>query len=462
MWITCLSQPQKTGTQADHTPVDIPARQENMSSSTASSTVSSTVSVDDVTGALLSIVSEKTGYPPEMLETSMDMEADLGIDSIKRVEILGAMQEKFPELPQIDPAVLSDMRTLGQIIDQMSASTNQAVTQTEKPKIKEIVVSLPGQSENAKPESTVKSTDEITNALLAIVSEKTGYPAEMLAPDMDMEADLGIDSIKRVEILGAMQEKFPELPKADTAQLSDMRTLQQIIDVLSKSDGFEAVETTSIADVQIPERSDTDELTRGYVNLKSIPLADTLSVKMPEGSVTLLTDDGSDLTFDLAQNLIGKGHKVVIFSMTGTKISRQKALPGNLELVKLDETSESSLSTSLKDVQSRFGHVAAFIHLDPSHIGSEELSDGEQAIVKTVFLLAKLLKEDLTSAASNGFAAFMTVTHLDGQFGLSMSNSMEPISGGLFGLTKTLEPGMGQCILPGCGSPSWNANKESG
>jgi hypothetical protein len=47
------------------------------------------------------------------------------------------------------------------------------------------------------------------SALLAIVSEKTGYPVETLELDMDMEADLGIDSIKRVEILGALQAQFP-------------------------------------------------------------------------------------------------------------------------------------------------------------------------------------------------------------------------------------------------------------
>ena len=48
-----------------------------------------------------------------------------------------------------------------------------------------------------------------------IVSEKTGYPSEMLEPDMDMEADLGIDSIKRVEILGAVKELNPDLPEIE-------------------------------------------------------------------------------------------------------------------------------------------------------------------------------------------------------------------------------------------------------
>ena len=43
--------------------------------------------------------------------------------------------------------------------------------------------------------------------MMAIVGEKTGYPLEMLEPGMDMESDLGIDSIKRVEILGAVKDK---------------------------------------------------------------------------------------------------------------------------------------------------------------------------------------------------------------------------------------------------------------
>ncbi|MGH1348428.1 MAG: phosphopantetheine-binding protein, partial [Nannocystales bacterium] len=41
--------------------------------------------------------------------------------------------------------------------------------------------------------------------MTAVVSEKTGYPTEMLSPEMNLEADLGIDAIKRVEILSAVQ-----------------------------------------------------------------------------------------------------------------------------------------------------------------------------------------------------------------------------------------------------------------
>jgi acyl carrier protein len=66
---------------------------------------------------LISIVSELTGYPEEMLGLEMDIEADLGIDSIKRVEILSAMEERMPQLPQVTPDRVGTLKTLGQICD---------------------------------------------------------------------------------------------------------------------------------------------------------------------------------------------------------------------------------------------------------------------------------------------------------------------------------------------------------
>ena len=68
-----------------------------------------------ISDALLEVVSQKTGYPAEMLELSMELESDLGIDSIKRVEILGSMEERYPDLPKLDPEELAELRTLGQI-----------------------------------------------------------------------------------------------------------------------------------------------------------------------------------------------------------------------------------------------------------------------------------------------------------------------------------------------------------
>ena len=57
----------------------------------------------------MSIVADKTGYPAEMLELSMGLDADLGIDSIKRVEILSALQERLPDAPVITPEHLGEI-----------------------------------------------------------------------------------------------------------------------------------------------------------------------------------------------------------------------------------------------------------------------------------------------------------------------------------------------------------------
>jgi len=104
----------------------------------ASSTPAAVIDLNSLASVLLEIVSDKTGYPIEMLELEMDLEADLGIDSIKRVEILGAMQASFPDLPQAEPAVLSEMRTLGEIVDHLSSvaadlSVNTPPSQTAPP-----------------------------------------------------------------------------------------------------------------------------------------------------------------------------------------------------------------------------------------------------------------------------------------------------------------------------------------
>ena len=75
---------------------------------------------------LLEVVAEKTGYPAEMLEPDMQLDADLGIDSIKRVEILSALQERLPEAPAIKPEHLGTLRTLGQIAEFLASGTESS------------------------------------------------------------------------------------------------------------------------------------------------------------------------------------------------------------------------------------------------------------------------------------------------------------------------------------------------
>ena len=89
-----------------------------------------------------------------------------------------------------------------------------------------------GNGEGSMKEAPVQVTGEIAPALLNIIGEKTGYPPEMLDLNMDMEADLGIDSIKRVEIMWSLQEQLPHLPQVSGSEMSELRTLKEIADHL--------------------------------------------------------------------------------------------------------------------------------------------------------------------------------------------------------------------------------------
>ncbi len=186
--------------------------------------------------SLLECVSDATGYPPEMLELDMDMEADLGIDSIKRVEILGALQDAHPALPAFEAEDLAELRSLGEIIDYARDRSNghhdepSAIAASSGAAVSETEAAFPDTAESEG--GALPDMETLTSVLLEIVSDATGYPAEMLELDMDMEADLGIDSIKRVEILGALQDRYPDLPQFEAEALGELRTLGEILDAV--------------------------------------------------------------------------------------------------------------------------------------------------------------------------------------------------------------------------------------
>ena len=48
---------------------------------------------DDVAARVLAIVAEQTGYPPDLLDLDLDLEADLGIDTVKQAEVFAAIRE---------------------------------------------------------------------------------------------------------------------------------------------------------------------------------------------------------------------------------------------------------------------------------------------------------------------------------------------------------------------------------
>ncbi len=173
---------------------------------------------------LLAVVAEKTGYPAEMLNLDMSLEADLGIDSIKRVEIFSALRERLPNAPEVTPAELPSLVTLRSITEFLAGSAGLEAAPL-------VTATMP--SMEAATHSAAASAPEAESALISTVAEKTGYPAEMLNLDMSLEVDLGIDSIKRVEIFSALRERLPDAPEITPDKLPLLGTLRAVAQFLS-------------------------------------------------------------------------------------------------------------------------------------------------------------------------------------------------------------------------------------
>ncbi|MEO0443623.1 MAG: SDR family NAD(P)-dependent oxidoreductase [Pseudomonadota bacterium] len=198
---------------------------------------STSLDSDGIAKITLDIVADKTGYPVDMIDLHTDLEAGLGIDSIKRVEILSEIQEVVPGLENIDTTQLTALNTLAEIqafIGGNVPGLNKAGAEENNPQQIVPVEDLTlGNDENPQSPSVAKSAADYTQVILAVVAEKTGYPVDMLDQEADLEAGLGIDSIKRVEILSAFQEQVPEVAELDTTQLTALNTIRDIVDYAS-------------------------------------------------------------------------------------------------------------------------------------------------------------------------------------------------------------------------------------
>ena len=71
------------------------------------------------------------------------------------------------------------------------------------PPVRDPPHALPAPQARTSPEAPIEVGEQVLmDRLLEIISDRTGYPVDFLDPDLDLAADFGVDSIKKVEILG--------------------------------------------------------------------------------------------------------------------------------------------------------------------------------------------------------------------------------------------------------------------
>ncbi|MCK6519654.1 SDR family NAD(P)-dependent oxidoreductase, partial [Myxococcota bacterium] len=240
---------------------------------------------------------------------------------------------------------------------------------------------------------------------MSVVADKTGYPAEMLNLDMGLESDLGIDSIKRVEILSAMRTKAPSLPEVDAGAMANLRTLGQIVAYLREQLGGPSDDpngggggggkpsTSGAADAKGGEAADP-RLGRYATKAVARPGPGFgVSGLSGEGSL-LLTPDGHGVAEALAARLRSRGLAVVV---------------GN------------DLPADAKG--------AVLLH------GLGPFADANGAL--TAQGLAFRIARGLAPRLSAQGGVFVTTQDTGADFGLSCSDLTRALSGGLVGLSRT-------------------------
>jgi acyl transferase domain-containing protein/NAD(P)-dependent dehydrogenase (short-subunit alcohol dehydrogenase family)/acyl carrier protein len=342
---------------------------------------------DPVVERVLVIVSEKTGYPRDMLDLDLDLEADLGIDTVKQAEMFAAIREAYGIAR--DPNLkLRDFPTLAHVIRFAAERTAASV---------------------ATPVPAVPSSDPIADRVLEIVAEKTGYPKDMLDLDLDLEADLGIDTVKQAEMFAAIREAY-NIPRDASLKLRDFPTLAHVIQFAQERHSTAEIVTALVAAVPGPAPASFEAaeqvLRRVPVPVLRPPLTmcKPTGVKLDSGSRVVIVSDRGGAGKALAARLGDLGVQVVPIedALAGAPVNGMYWLPS------LD-------------------HEGDLEQMDPAS-WHEALEVGVKALYRTMRSLYSQI------AAPGTF--LVSATRLGGLHGYDEAGAEAPLGGAVSGFTK--------------------------
>lgn len=410
---------------------------------------------ETLTAQLLAIVSERTGYPPEMLDAQLDLEADLGIDSIKRVEILGTFQQVLATAGGVleDGLMekLSGARTLEAIIDCVAGQFAGIAVSSQRPAAVAVSPVAAGQPAAVTTAATLPE-DQLINSLLAIVSERTGYPPEMLDLNLDLEADLGIDSIKRVEILGTLQQTFEaagiRLEEGLMEKLSGARNLQGILDLMSTQRTPSPMQPPVLgetdADAVSVESSEIQYMPVPAIQRFTLRAVETPADRVnhgPKDRTILIAESHHPASRALALQLRDQGYRVAVVRQgESTEVVGAGRYTANFQSAQ----STAEAINLIARHEGPLGGVVHMISLDgqgqlPEH-NYESWNQQVRRQTRSLFHLAKATSSLLREGAGEGVVSFVAVTGMGGKFliGDQEGKGQFPDHGAIAGLIKTL------------------------
>ena len=378
------------------------------------------VDMDAVCTALREAFAERTGYPLELIEADLDLEADLGIDSVKRVEVVGHVGEVLGvDVKELD---FSQALSVSDIAEVLVGSQTVEVVDAQGE-----VFEAPGSGvvEETRDGAGV-DMDAVCTALREAFAERTGYPLELIEADLDLEADLGIDSVKRVEVVGHVGEVLG----VDVKELdfSQALSVSDIAEVLVGSQNVE------VADAQRTEAgasdAQLDSVTIRYEDESSRTahryVPQSVRIKSLGAERTILPGDAILVT--AADQSVNDAVRKVLEELSLTVIE----IPGDASEATIKRLTSSD----------RLRRVSTVVDLSVLRPHADILSKGDawwqdvEGQYTTVFSVAQATYETLQSHGEH--ASWISVTSSGGMSGMDLRTVGDPIGGLTAGFVKTL------------------------
>ena len=112
-----------------------------------------------------------------------------------------------------------------------SFSNSRRPEPSPEPSIVDVPSALSHPVSPSNPTNAQSKFLELESFLVDFVVEQTGYPREIVELDADLEADLGIDSIRKAQLFGEIGQKY-DLQADDDLSLDDFPTLRHLLEYM--------------------------------------------------------------------------------------------------------------------------------------------------------------------------------------------------------------------------------------
>ena len=386
---------------------------------------------DGVVARVLAVVAEQTGYPPEMLDLELDLEADLGIDTVKQAETFAAIREEYG-IERDESLSLRDYPTLASVVGFVRDRAEGLGSEAAAPGAEAagVAVAAAPSAMAAEPPS-----DGVVARVLAVVAEQTGYPPEMLDLELDLEADLGIDTVKQAETFAAIREEYG-IERDESLSLRDYPTLASVVGfVRDRAPGLDPGETGAASEPGAASGEGSAEAAVAAEPPSDDPTPRRLAVSVLRPDLELCTPTGVT---------VGPDSRVVVMADTGgvgaALVKRLEALGADVLSLEGAPSADELLATI--DAWRGDGGVDGVYWLPALDVEAPleqmDLGAWREALRVRAKLLYRTLRHLYELVGEPG-TFLVSATRLGGRHGYDDAGAVAPMGGAVAGITKTFK-----------------------